>query len=153
MKVVLGGGGVKSLCRKKKRVAFCARYGKGKKEDIETDRKQPRLHPPASFLITIQPPFRPPNPRIFAKDIPVPMHDPRIHPHHRPAWEVSPAHRRTLGRDDTFERQAEGRVQAPGFFDAGVEIGEGARFFEWEDEGSGRGRWEGGGVELGEEAG
>lgn len=79
------------------------------------------------------------------------MHDPRAHPDHSPARQSSPAHCRALGRHDTFERQAERRVQTPGFLDARVEVGESARLFEWDRSGEGGGMPKG--VELGEQTG
>ena len=111
-------------------------------------REQARLHPPALLAITLQPAFRPPEPGIFAVNSLVAVHHPRTHPDDDPTFKPLPAHGRALGGDDAFEREAEGRVQAAGFLDTGVKIGECARLFECP--GVGRGR-EGG--DFGEEAG
>lgn len=123
--------------------------GLGCKKD-KTNSKQAGLHPSAPLVVTIEPPLRPPEPRIFAENISVPMHDPRTHADDGPAGESLPTHCRAFGRHDAFQRQPERRVQTAGFFDARVEVGEGARLLECDGSGGG-GRREG--VELGEEAG
>ena len=139
-------------CRKVgKSLVLRKRYGKTKgRGGGIANCKQSRLHSPAPFVITIQPPFRPPDTCILAEHRRVPMHHPRTHTDHGPAPKASPAHGGALGRHDAFERQPERRVQTASFFDARVQVGEGARLLEW----GGRANWgRREGVELGEEAG
>lgn len=116
-----------------------------KRKQHITHSKQPSLHFPPPLRITIDPPLRPPIRGILSKDIWVPMHHPRTHSHHSPAFKVLSTYGRALRRNNALERQSKRWMQAPGFLDAGVEVGERVPLLECDSRAGrgGRGRRQG----------
>ena len=87
-----------------------------------------RLHLFSLFLSRLDPSFGPVRIDVISEDLGPAMDNPRITSHDRSAGDVLAADIDALGRDDAFEWEAGGWVQAEGLFNAGVEVGKLLRF-------------------------
>lgn len=72
----------------------------------------------------VDPALGPEHVDVEAKDLGPPVHDPRVAAHDGAAGDEGAEDLHALGWDDALEDQAWGGVQAEGFLDDGVEVGE-----------------------------